>query len=317
MFRTLIVPLDGSDQAERALPYAVRLARAGGGSLVLVRATMGPPPSGQDWEHQQLLAVEESTAYLAAVASKISTRVSVSTFEPYGHAADQILASVERFGADGIIMSTRGRTGLAHIVAGSVAETVLARATVPVLLVHARPGEAAAAPFDPPSARILVPLDGSALSETAVPVASAMFGVAGEIVLLTVIELPDHVVQDESGRTIAYIDQQEAGRRQEALDYLRGHARQLTSDNPDLHVTCDVRIGAPAEGIILAEVERSADLVVMATHGRTGVQRALTGSVAGAVVRDGHAPVLLVPPHAFISRAPVETRGVLGSCVPS
>jgi nucleotide-binding universal stress UspA family protein len=98
---------------------------------------------------------------------------------------------------------------------------------------------------------------------------------------------------------IAYLDQQEETVRQTALDYLSGVAAMVKKDNPDLHVTCDVRIGATTEGILLAEVDRAADLVVMATHGRTGMDRVVRGSVAGEVVRDGHAPVLLVPPHAF------------------
>ena len=77
MFRTLIVPLDGSEQAERALPYAVRLAETGNGRLVLVRAALGPPPSGQNWEDQQTAAVDEANEYVAEVARKLATRVPV------------------------------------------------------------------------------------------------------------------------------------------------------------------------------------------------------------------------------------------------
>jgi len=165
------------------------------------------------------------------------------------------------------------------------------------LLLHARPGESVSPPFDLPSARMLVPLDGSSLSEAAVPVAATMVGMAGELVLLMVVEPPERVHRDDSGRVIAYVDQQETTVRQTAFDYLDGVAATVKKDNPDLHITSDVRVGAPAEGIIFAEVDRAADLVVMATHGRTGVDRVIRGSVAGDVVRDGHAPVLLVPPH--------------------
>ena len=180
MFRTLIVPLDGSEQAERALPYAVRLAETGDGRLVLVRAALGPPPSGQNWEDQQTAAVDEANEYVAEVARKLATRVPVATAAPYGHAADRILESVQHFDADAIVMTTHGRTGLAHLLRGSVAEAVLAQSHVPVLLLHTRPGEAAAAPFDVSSARVLVPLDSSPFSETAVPVATSLLGGAGE-----------------------------------------------------------------------------------------------------------------------------------------
>jgi nucleotide-binding universal stress UspA family protein len=306
MLRTLIVPLDGSELAERALPYAVRLASAGGGRLVLVRAALGPPPSGLDWERQQTAAVEEAELYIADVARKIATRVPVATSVPYGHAAQEILETVKQFDADGIVMATHGRTGPSHLVYGSVAEAVLAHGAVPVFLVHGRPGEAAAAPFDPPSARILVPLDGSSFSEGALPVAVEMLGIAGELVLVNVVAPPDHVERDESGRVRAYLDQQEDAVKHEALDYLHTVSHELRTLNPDLHVTSDVRIGNPAEGIVITEVERSVDLVVMATHARTGLPRAFLGSVAGAVVRTGHAPVLLVPPAAQAANASNE-----------
>jgi len=299
MFRTLIVALDGSEQAERALPYAVRLAQAGGGRLVVVRAALAPPPTGQDWERQQMAAVEEANTYLTAVATRLATRIPVATAAPYGHAAEQILQTVQQYDADGIVMTTHGRTGLAHLMRGSVAEAVVAQAQVPVLVLHTRPGEAAAAPFDVGTARILLPLDGSALSESAVPVAASMLGIAGELVLLTVVEVPEHIQRDDNGRVISYIDQQESDVRQEGLNYLRGIAATITASNPDLHVTCDTRVGSPVEGILAVEVERAVDVVVMATHGLTGVRRGFTGSVAGGVVREGHTPVMLVPPHAF------------------
>ena len=96
MFSTVVVPLDGSELAERALPYAVRFAAERGGRLVLVRAALGPPPSGLDWEQQQLAAMADANAYLAAVAAKVATRVPVRTAPVYGHPADEILAVVRQ-----------------------------------------------------------------------------------------------------------------------------------------------------------------------------------------------------------------------------
>jgi nucleotide-binding universal stress UspA family protein len=123
-----------------------------------------------------------------------------------------------------------------------------------------------------------------------------MLGITGELVLVTIVAPPDHVERDDSGRVRVYLDQQEDAARREALNYLHALGSQLQSSNPDLQVTYDVRVGDPAEGIVLAEVVRSVDLVVMATHARTGLPRAFLGSVAGAVLRTGQAPVLLVPP---------------------
>jgi nucleotide-binding universal stress UspA family protein len=298
VFNTLLVPLDGSELAERALPYAVRLAAERGGRLVLTRAALAPPPSGLDWERQQLTVMDEATAYLADVSQKVATRVPVTTAPLYGHAADAILAAAEQMSADSIVMATHGRTGLAHLLHGSVAEAVLTRSPVPVFVVYARPGEAAAPPFDSASARILVPLDGSAFAEAALPAALEIVGAAGELVLCSVAAAPDHVERDQQGRVRAYLDQQEEAVRREALDYLHQVEAQLKQQRPDLQVTLDVRIGDPAPGIAMAEIALAADLVVMATHGRTGIRRAVLGSVAGAVLTTGSVPVLLVSPAA-------------------
>ena len=314
MFSTLVVPLDGSELAERALPYAVRFAAERGGRLVLVRAALGPPPSGLDWERQQLAVMDEATAYLAGVAEKVATRVPVSTAPVYGHAADEILAAVGQFDADSIVMATHGRTGLAHLLYGSVAEAVLARSPVPVFVVHARPGEAPAPPFNSASARVMVPLDGSAFAEAVLPAALEIVGDAGELVLTSVAAPPDHVERDERGRVLAYLDQQEEAITREAVDYLRGIQAKLRQQRPELHVTLDVRIGDPAAGIAIAEVARGADLVVMATHGRTGLRRALKGSVAGDVLATGSVPVLLVSPAvAAVSEHQQTARGVVAS----
>jgi nucleotide-binding universal stress UspA family protein len=262
MLRTLIVPLDGSAHAERALPYAERVALASGGRLVLVRVG----------NHAE---VTEVTAYLAAVVDRVGIRAPVETVAAFGEPATEILETARRFDADQVVMASHGRTGLAHLLYGSIAEAVLAHSPVPVFLVHPHPGGVAAAQFDPRSARIMAPLDGSAFAEAALPVALEVLGAAGELVLLRV------VAQDQP---------------LEASNYLQQVANQLRQSNLDLHVTCDVRTGDAAHAIAAAQIDRGVDLVVIATHGRSGLGRALLGSVAGAVLRTGNVPVLLVRP---------------------
>ena len=299
MFRTLVVPLDGSELAERALPYAVRLVSAADGRLALVRVALAPPPAridGADWEQEQVAAVQEAEAYLAGVADKLATRVPVKTSAPYGRAARKILEAIDAFGADGVVMAAHGRTGLPHLVYGSVAEAVLAESQVPVFLVHAQPGEAAPPPFDPSTARAVVPVDGSAFAEAALETAADLVGTAGELVLVSVVEPPDHLERDENGRVLAYLDQQEEARTREARGYLSRLTAELVQRYPGMRISPDVRIGEPAAGIAMASIDRRADVVVMATHGRTGVRRAVLGSVAGAVLRTGSTPVLLVGP---------------------
>jgi len=280
----------------------------GAGQVILVRVALAPPPArivGVDWEQQQIDAIKEAETYLADVAAKLGTRVAVKTNAPYGHAVREILDTVEAVGADAVVMATHGRTGLAHLVYGSVAEAVLAESPVPVFLVHAMPGEAPAPPFNPSSARALVPLDGLAFAEAALHTAANLVGPAGELVLACVVEPPDHVARDQNGRVLAYLDQQEEAVTREARDYLAQVATGLAQSYPWLRVSTTVRIGEAASGIVTAAVDRDADVVVMASHGRTGVLRAVIGSVAGAVLRKGSTPVLLVGPHE--SHQPIET----------
>ena len=151
---------------------------------------------------------------------------------------------------------------------------------------------------------ILVPLDGSTFSESALPFAVELLDASGELVLVSVAAPPDHVEFDDNGRPRAFLDQQEEALKRDAFDYLRRIVAQLTQTDPDLNVTMDIRVGEPAPGIVMAEVDRGADLVVMSTHGRTGFRRAVMGSVAGEVLRTGRAPVMLVGPTS--SKAEIE-----------
>jgi nucleotide-binding universal stress UspA family protein len=304
MFRKLVVPLDGSELAERALPYAVQLARAGQGRILLVRVALAPPSMSVDgvgWERDQLEAVDDAERYLRAIAERLGDQAPVETVVPYGRPTVQILDQVRRFEADGIVMATHGRTGLAHLLYGSTTETVLAESAIPVFLVHARPGEPAEPTFDPRASRLLVPLDGSVFAEAALELAFDFLGPAGELVLTSVIEAPDHVLRDDRGHVLAYLDQQAQDRTRVARVYLDDVAHRLRLKDPDIHVSVDVRMDAPDAGIIVAAAERAADLVIMATHGRTGLRRATMGSVAGNVLRRGSTPLLLVrpvrPPH--------------------
>jgi nucleotide-binding universal stress UspA family protein len=299
MLRKFVVPLDGSELAERALPYAVRLARAGQGRIILIRVALAPPSmtiDGAGWERDQREAVDAAEHYLAALVEKLADQVPVDTAVPYGRAAVQILDQVRHLEADGIVIATHGRTGLAHLMHGSVAETVLAESDVPVFLVHARPGQPAEPAFDPLASRLMVPLDGSTFAEAAVELAFDFLGPAGELLLVSIVQAPDQSLQDERGRVLAYLDQEVEDRTREARTYLEGVARRLRQKDPDLHVSVDVRLGDPDTGIIAAATDRVVDLIIMATHGRSGLRRITMGNVAGNVLRKGNTPLLLVRP---------------------
>ena len=101
---------------------------------------------------------------------------------------------------------------------------------------------------------------------------------------------------------LAYLDQQEEALKREAREYLAGVAEPLRNGPTPLNVKIDVRLGDPASGIAMAALDTQADLIVMATHGRTGIQRAMLGSVAGTVLRTACTPVTPGPPEALLRR---------------
>src|SRR5690349_10476786 len=121
MTRTFLVPLDGSELAERALPYAARLARDDG-ALVLVRVAIANAPmtiDGTDWERDQGEAVADAERYLENVQTKLGREVTSRIDVPYGPAAKELLATIRRFTPDAVVMATHGRTGLSHLLHGS------------------------------------------------------------------------------------------------------------------------------------------------------------------------------------------------------
>jgi nucleotide-binding universal stress UspA family protein len=302
MYRTILVPLDGSTFSERALPIAASLQRVLGSRLVLVRAASASVIPGMDPTMAQCQAIDEAEAYLQGVADLLAEqRVEVNTAVPYGDAADAIRLEIRLQYADLVVMCTHGRSGLGRWIYGSVAESILVDGTAPILLVRPTgiPVRLTGGPGQP---RLIVPLDGSAFAETTLPHAIALAGALGaalellhvvtpqtpvypRLVFLTpgMIEDADRLLRDDSARAAAYLAE---------------IAGRLAAQAAGVDIQATVEVGAPADVILREAQIRGARLVVMATHGRTGLQRMLLGSVAHEVVHRSLLPVLLVHPPA-------------------
>jgi nucleotide-binding universal stress UspA family protein len=136
MLSTILVPLDGSALAERALPFAERLAGRSSAKVVLLRAAQAWTIPGSDPAEHQLKALHESEAYLERLADGLSERgISVEVASLYGNPARAILDAAHTRQADLIVMATHGRGGLRRWAYGSIADQVLRQAEKPVLLV--------------------------------------------------------------------------------------------------------------------------------------------------------------------------------------
>ncbi|HZS92289.1 MAG TPA: universal stress protein [Chloroflexota bacterium] len=275
MFQRIMVPLDGSELAERALPLAGQMAKAMGATIYLVRAVEAPamwlaapaavyvPPTVYD----DLLKneTEEAVSYLNRVREQLeSSGLHVRADQCEGNPAVALLDYESAVNADLVVMCSHGRSGLSRFALGSVADRLVRHGTVPVLLVR---------PFGEPASleHAVVPLDGSTRSEEVLKVVDHLARyVVREVTLLRVIAAPK--------------DGPEAER------YLQEAAQHLTQE----HLACWRRVeqGDPAD-VILSTADHQR-LVIMATHGRSGLTRWALGSVADRVVRGGAAAVLLV-----------------------
>ena len=305
MYSKVIVPLDGSELAEQALPYAQLVARGLSIPIELVEAFDVLPPAvhnhGSMYALDKMLeeARQRSGHYLAGVEEALRTTgyaVSSATLPGAPHQA-----IVDRADADPnalIVMSTHGRGGLSRWALGSVADKVLHTVPNPMLIVRS-----GAAPPEIAIGTVLVPLDGSDLAETALEHAvNLAAAVDATLTLARVTHTRDYYRRHLAGPRAAmrpspanWVNDLMRTDAEAATDYLVGVQRRLAAERPDagkidiLHL----RHESPAQAII----DQAADhktLVVMTTNGRSGIGRMLMGSVTDRVVRHSNAPALVV-----------------------
>ena len=299
MFEKIVVPLDGSVSAEQVVPYAAGLATALGAALELLHAVdpstidePTPADARQGVYMDQLVEQRESWAglYLGDVAAPfISEGLRVETKVAAGPPAQAIIDSGRPDGQDLVAMATHGRTGIGRRVMGSVAEKVLHQGTTPLLLF--RPAGGTAAPGRPPRT-IVVPLDGSDLAERALPVARFIAQqLRARVLLIRVIptrELAGPVLMKVGADTYRMTPREEAG----AKAYLDEQRHALCADRIDVDPL--LTSGDAADELIKIAAGVPDSLVVMSTHGRSGLSLMVLGSVADRVVCESGVPVLLV-----------------------
>ena len=285
MFRRVMVPLDGSGFAESALPAAIQLARRSGGEIRLV-LVLEPVLSDLDLSPTDPSEHAAAAEYLASVrenkVSGLGDKVGM-TVRP-GLAAEEIAAEARDWKADVIVMATHGRSGVSRAWLGSVTDRCIRAANCPVLAVH--PTESGVGP-DLTTREVIVPLDESAHSEAALPYGVTLAQELGvPLHLVEVISLQRFVNPKHLSATM--------DRGAQAALYLRRHLDRLRRDGLDLRES--VVVDPSVASAILNRAEGS--LIVMSTHGRTGIDRAVFGSVADKVIRGATGSVLVIPARA-------------------
>ena len=295
MYRTILVPLDGSPLAERAIPFAEALSNSSGARIVLLRAATAHSTLRGDLASEEARAVREAETYLTEVVGRLAKPEAADPATFYGDAADAIAEEVTLRNADIIVMSTHGRSGLGRWVYGSVADDVMRRAEVPVLLVPA----ATERTWDVSGGlRILVPLDGSVLAEEALRVATDLADATDAHLLLLRTVPPPYYAYADPYIYLAVDPEAEAVAAKEYLDEV---ARPLLAAGRKVETRS--MIGEPASTITSVAQEWKADVIAMATHGSGGLTRLVMGSVATGVVQRSRVPILIVRPSVVAKTA--------------
>jgi nucleotide-binding universal stress UspA family protein len=297
MFKHLLVPLDGSPMAEASLPAAVSLARTFGSSVTLFHVIERDAPQ-EIHGQRHLTNAEEAEKYLGEVAVRSFPGDIPVKWHVHGSEVDDVAQSIVghagELSPDLIVMCTHGRGGLRGFMFGRIAQQVVKFDRIPVLLIPPAITEI------PPlfsCKRILVTLDGNPDHEEGLKVASSLAKLCeAELCLIMAV----HTVSTLSGEQAAaakmlpsathvFLDLAE----QDAKDYLQNHIAGLQTEG--LTAIADVRRGDPAKVIVITAEHMRADLIVLATHGKTGMDAFWSGSATPNVASRSIIPLLLVP----------------------
>ncbi len=328
MYQRMLLPLDGSKRAERAIPVAVRIARASGGSLILLRAVSMQIEFGTYITEPSVLIQEaleldltRAIDYLARIkASRELAGIEATVEVRSGGVAQTILDVAQAQHVDLIVMCSHGDTGFKRWVLGSVAQQLARYSPLPVLVLSEN-GLMPTSSFPDPTRPLralmgLVALDGSvgaeAVLEPAAKLVAALAAPTRGILRLTrVVDLPANEHERSSHERIDPLMKEEV--LCDANTYLSDVADRLRSGplaELKLTIVCSVAMGKDVASALLSVAETgkdaegtamlgSCDLMAMATHGRGGLQRLALGSVTEHVLGSTKRPLLVVHTRPF------------------
>ncbi len=292
-FKRILVPLDGSRLAESILPVVTTLARCLHAKICLLHIIEeNAPHSVHGFPH--LTSAQEAEAYIAGIAAGIESEIEV---EQHVHGTEEhnVALSVARHAdeleADMIALCTHGRSGLRRAVSGSIAQQVLRRVKIPVIL--ARPDMRAPSTIE----SLMLPLDSQREGEVALPIAAEIARACGAALhLVSVIPTVSTLTGDKSAAarlspiaTAATLDTQVD---EEVRPYLDQILEQLAEDG--VEAGAFMRRGNIGQALIKEAAQNRADLIIIATHGRAGLGALFIGSIAAGLVTKVSQPLLLV-----------------------
>jgi nucleotide-binding universal stress UspA family protein len=299
-FDRILVPLDGSELAEQAIPYARAAAREEG---ILIYAQVVPRAEsihgltggtvasasevGTMFEQTATSDLDQAAQRWKEIAPNYKTVIGV------GDPSETILKLARENECDLIVIASHGRGALGRWTFGSVADRLSRTSELPVLII--RPRDASVEYGKVPAfSRILLPTDGSELSRSAVDEAAALAKHLGQEVVLVRSIFPEAELAPTAGFEAVYAPEiyEELSRslEEDARKSLDATAQMVRDEGAEVKI---LLMHGPAAQTI-ESVARPDDLIVMSSHGRSGFKRWLIGSVAEKLVRTAPCPVMLV-----------------------
>lgn len=293
MFARMLVAVDGSDIAGRALEFAIERAKIHGSHVtvafavnrIAVSAATANPYAYVDPLPLLQALDAEADAVLAAAEERVREAGLVSHREKLdGLPGQALLAYARRAKCDVIVMGTHGRTGLGRVAIGSTAEDVVRGAWVPVFTVSQRCAEVKPGPLT----HLLVAVEGSPASEDALTLACKLASDERTKLTLCTVAEPAGFDWDDVDRDF-FLEAEVEQRAKPLLERSRAHVTESGA-----RADADLRQGPAVEEIVAAASDCGADCIVMGTHGRAGIPRFVLGSVAEGVLRSSKIPVCTI-----------------------
>jgi nucleotide-binding universal stress UspA family protein len=297
MFKHILVPIDGSSLAEAALPAAAFLAEKLRARVTLMHVVEKNAP---DEVHGQphLQHPQEAERYLRELARRAFPKKTPIDCHVHTNEVDDVAGSIvahsEELSHDLVIMCSHGKGAALHLFLGSIAQSVIARGSQPVLITH--PDEQGGAP--PFSCRhILVPMDDDPEHAQALPVAKDLARACGATLHLIAV-IPE-LATISGGKAVASRLLPGTTSRlldlatQDAEHYFQGIEAELRAEG--FQASAHVLRGDPASVIVEAAMRAQIDMIVLGTHGKTGMDAFWSGSVAHRICSQSRIPLLLIP----------------------
>jgi nucleotide-binding universal stress UspA family protein len=321
MFQRILVPLDGSERAAKALSVAARLARCSGGTLILVRVAI--PASEALWYAAGGMPIilqdsfETAESYLQDLAnSPLLTGVKVLTEAYSGSPAEVILLASRKHKCDLIVMCSHGYSGMTRWMLGSVAQKVASHSNIPVLILRHHGPELSHEFKTQSSVRVMVALDGSPLAEAALAPAAYLSDALsaperGTLHLAIVVVLPTKFEYGQHDN-LAQAREQFILDYEKYLDLIKKRLQEGELGKLNLNVTTSITVDPDVAKTLISAAERgehvgvlgASHILALATHGRSGPARWLMGSIAERVLGTTMLPLLIVRP----DKAKIEER---------